>query len=60
MLPPAVTHPVSKFLQLVATHKNTCLAQTVQSSKNIYLQKHDGKHSNHVEDKLHLTVNVCM
>lgn len=58
--PPAVTHPVSKFLQLAATHKNTCLVQTVQSRENIYLQKHDGKHSNHVQDKLHLWVNVCM
>lgn len=28
---PAVPHPVSIFLQLVATHKNTCLLQTVQS-----------------------------
>lgn len=27
----AVPHPVSIFLQLVATHKNTCLLQTVQS-----------------------------
>lgn len=60
MPPPAVTHPVSKFLQLAATHKITCLAQTVQSRKNIHLQKHDGKHSNHVEDKRHLSVNVCM
>lgn len=53
---PAVTHPVSKFLQLAATHKNTCLVQTVQSRENIYLQKHDGKHSNRVQDKLYLWV----
>lgn len=38
---PAALHPVSKFLQLPATHKNPWLVQTVQSPDNIYLQKHD-------------------
>lgn len=45
------------------TQKNTCLLQTVQSRENIYLQKHDGKQSNHVQDKLHLWVlykYLCM
>lgn len=62
---PAVTHPVSKFLQLAATHKNTCLVQTVQSRENIqYICKSMmGNYSNHVQDKLHLWVlykYVCM
>lgn len=50
----AVPQPVSIFLQLVATHKNTCLLQTVQSREDIYLRLQDGKNGKRVRDKLHL------